>query len=238
VKRIFPLNWLLVLLSCCGCAGPGHSSIDPVAGKRNQHSSGPSTEGDALFHSITRWLASVIVIGYEKLEAQGRMPSQCKLFFDELEKLECGIETRLIFVKKFVLVKQHDQCVRTISDDPIGGSLFVTEPLPQLQGDSLVFVSSMSPISFAIVQISPNLECKLIYDNGGKPDLLKHADTSVDSVGKVEMAGEGVFLLHERKVRTMSRASLWPRTFEFKVTADGKFEFTEKRTAPGVRRSL
>jgi hypothetical protein len=231
LKRFIQLKWILVLLACWGCASPRHSSINLAGAERNRHSSGPSAEGNALFDLISSCVASVIAIGYE---AQGRMPPQCKLFFDELEKLECGIETRLIFVKRFVLVKQHDQFVRTISDDPIGGSLFMTEPLPQLQGDSLLFVSSMSPISFAIVQISPNLECKLIYDNSCKPDLLKHADTTVDSVGKVEMAGEGIFQLREQKVRTMSRASLWPRTFELKVTADGKFELSEKRIPAGV----
>jgi len=185
-------------------------------------------KGDDLFETITDFVELRIAVAYEQLEAQGRLPSKCKFLFEQLEKLGCGIENRVIFVKRCVMIKQRDQRTRTISDDPLGGTLFISDSLPQLQGDSLLFLSTLSPIDFMIVQVSRNLECKLIYGNGCKPDLLTHAETTIDSVGKIEVVGEGVFLLHEQKVKTISKASLWPRRFEFKAIADGKFEMKEK----------
>jgi hypothetical protein len=215
--RLFTCATLFFVL--CGCKAPHHRGQATATGEN----------GYTHFLSISKWARQLRGEGYAALEREQKLVPEWKLFISNLEALGCRLETTIGFVDQSYFVKKYAGQRRKSSLSTLPSTLlFVTDSIPELSGQALVFLSSTRPNHMSILSIDHDLRCTLIYDVSCKNDLLRAQDTALDAVGDVEWISECEFVLRERPIPSMNRAAFSPRTFQLSIIPGAGFTLKER----------
>ncbi len=230
-KRVVFWATLLSVVLASACHTPPHDTAraNGEASVALDDKNVGDKAGRVRFKAIASCAKHLRTVGYETLEREQRLTPECRLLISSLEALDCRFDTTLSFVDDTFFVQRKGDMRRVSAVLAKSRTLlFVTDSIPELSGDALAFLSSLSPNSMAILAIDRDLRCRLIYDSSCKNDLLRDQETSLDAVGAVEWDGDGRFLLRERRVPSMNRAAFSPRVFELSIDSRGGFALKEK----------
>lgn len=205
---------LAVLLTAC--------AVDKTQSERSAAIS--RTNSSATLNSfdfLSNSIHAVNTIGFETLKKRGELTPECELFFDRLEAFNCGIDVSVGFARSTIFVPSEPISERRRQRVP-PAVVFMTDKVPQLGNDKiLMFVSSESPQRTTIIEVSKDLRLRLLYDAFCKNDLLDSLNTRMDALRDVRWISDGVYLLEEREIASMSRAADTPRTFRLSIANGG-----------------
>ena len=94
--------------------------------------------------------------------------------------------------------------------------------LPISNFESIVIISAVGPKQTTILAFDDHRKFRLVYDSFRKPNAaLRDSPSGLDYLCGIQVAGRNRFLLHEGRLRGMSQASLFPRTFLLSTTNNG-----------------